>query len=143
MSHTFAYSERLVGTWVPGTLAPDRDYSDLSPYVFSTERDADYALAACRLASAGGFPFWRQGGLTWLYGGFLYTGYCHAQEPNGAIPDGLNQRFDPWGISTARSLHPGGVNALMADGSVRFVSESITRQVWRGLGTRNGGELVE
>jgi hypothetical protein len=31
----------------------------------------------------------------------------------------------------------------MADGSVRFVQDSIARAVWRGLGTRNGDELVE
>jgi hypothetical protein len=31
----------------------------------------------------------------------------------------------------------------MADGSVRFVTESVARKVWRGLGTRNGDELVE
>jgi prepilin-type processing-associated H-X9-DG protein len=128
---------------MPGILATDRDFGDLSPYVFSTERDADYALAACRLASANNFPFWRQGGLTWFLSGFLYTGYCHAQEPNGSIPDGLNRSFTPSGISTARSQHPGGVNALMADGSVRFVSETIARKVWRGLGTRYGDELVE
>jgi hypothetical protein len=28
------------------------------------------------------------------------------------------------------------------DGSARSVSENIDRQVWRGLGTRNGGEVI-
>ncbi|MGC8639974.1 MAG: H-X9-DG-CTERM domain-containing protein [Isosphaeraceae bacterium] len=46
-------------------------------------------------------------------------------------------------MATARSWHPGGVNVLMGDGSVRFVRESVSRAVWRALGTRNGGELVE
>ena len=41
---------------------------------------------------------------------------------------------------TASSLHSGGVNLAMADGSVRFVSNSIDRQVWRAVGTRNGAE---
>ena len=31
----------------------------------------------------------------------------------------------------------------MADGSVRFVKDSVGRKVWRALGTRNGGEIVE
>jgi prepilin-type processing-associated H-X9-DG protein len=46
-------------------------------------------------------------------------------------------------MATARSEHPGGVNLLMADGSVRFVSESISPAAWRGLGTRNGQEPVD
>jgi prepilin-type processing-associated H-X9-DG protein len=40
------------------------------------------------------------------------------------------------------SRHPGGVNALMGDGSVRFIKESVALQTWRALGTRNGGEVV-
>jgi hypothetical protein len=68
--------------------------------------------------------------------------YNHAQEPNGRIPDAV--ATGPWvGIVTARSAHPGGVNSLIADGAVRYVKESIGRKVWRALGTRNGGELVE
>jgi len=46
-------------------------------------------------------------------------------------------------MATARSRHPLGVNVLMADGSGRFVSDSIAQQVWRALGTRNGAELVD
>jgi prepilin-type N-terminal cleavage/methylation domain-containing protein/prepilin-type processing-associated H-X9-DG protein len=42
----------------------------------------------------------------------------------------------------ARSRHPGGVNVLLADGSVRFVQNSITLATWRALGTMDGGEVV-
>jgi len=42
---------------------------------------------------------------------------------------------------TARSYHTGGVNALLMDGSVRFVSNSISTRTWLGLGTRAGGEV--
>jgi prepilin-type processing-associated H-X9-DG protein len=42
----------------------------------------------------------------------------------------------------SRSYHPGGVNALLADGSVRFVKSTIEGMVWRGLGTVAGGEVV-
>jgi len=40
----------------------------------------------------------------------------------------------------ARSLHPGGVNVLLADGSVRFVSGTIDLALWRAAGSMNGGE---
>jgi prepilin-type processing-associated H-X9-DG protein len=43
---------------------------------------------------------------------------------------------------TSRSYHPGGVNALLGDGSVRFVRESINGTVWRSLGSVQGGEII-
>lgn len=47
------------------------------------------------------------------------------------------------GVFTARSWHAGGVNALMADGSARFVGDTIARETWWALGTRAGGELID
>jgi prepilin-type processing-associated H-X9-DG protein len=38
--------------------------------------------------------------------------------------------------------HPGGINVLMADGSVRFISNSIDPGMLRALLTRDGGEAV-
>jgi prepilin-type processing-associated H-X9-DG protein len=142
LSHTVAYSERLRGTGEGGGLFPARDFGNILVAMKCIDRDADYALKCCQLAAARGFPAYRTAGFTWFYGDFGCAAYSHAQEPNGRIPDAV--AGGPWfGIATARSLHPGGVNSLMADGSVRFVKESIARQVWRGLGTRNGDELVE
>ncbi len=42
----------------------------------------------------------------------------------------------------ARSRHTGGVNAALADGSVRFVRDGVTPIVWLGLGSRAGGEII-
>ncbi len=42
----------------------------------------------------------------------------------------------------ASSNHPGGVNALMADGSVKFLKDSIAQVTYWSLGTRAGGEVV-
>ena len=42
----------------------------------------------------------------------------------------------------ARSRHPGGVNVVFGDGSVRFVQNSIALVTWRALGTMNGGEVI-
>jgi prepilin-type N-terminal cleavage/methylation domain-containing protein/prepilin-type processing-associated H-X9-DG protein len=41
-----------------------------------------------------------------------------------------------------KSLHPGGAQFVMADGSVHFVTESIDHLVYRGLSTRDGGETA-
>jgi prepilin-type N-terminal cleavage/methylation domain-containing protein len=142
LSHTVAYGERLRGTSDVGGVAPARDFGNIVVTPFCVSADADTALACARLASTRGFPAYTAGGFTWFYGDFECTAYNHAQEPNGRIPDAL--AAGPWfGIATARSFHPGGVNSLMGDGSTRFVHESITRSVWRALGTRNGDELVE
>jgi prepilin-type processing-associated H-X9-DG protein len=37
--------------------------------------------------------------------------------------------------ANARSYHPGGVNCLLADGSVQFASDTINLSVWKALGT--------
>ena len=42
----------------------------------------------------------------------------------------------------SRSFHTGGINTAMADGSVRFLTETIAGIPWRALHTRDGGEIV-
>lgn len=146
LAHTVMFSERLRGSGVPpgGRKVAERDYGDLGPYPHSVDRDADTALGWCRVAAREHFPAATEGGSNWYIDGMQFTSYCHAQEPNGTIPDGLLLSSNPqWGITTARSGHLGGVHALAGDGSARFVSETSDRKVWRALGTRSGGELVE
>lgn len=46
------------------------------------------------------------------------------------------------GAMYARSYHPGGVNALLGDASVRFVSETVDLVVWQNASTRAGGEAT-
>lgn len=42
----------------------------------------------------------------------------------------------------ASSFHSGGANIGMADGSVKFVTDSIDFVVWQGIGSARGGEAV-
>jgi prepilin-type N-terminal cleavage/methylation domain-containing protein len=49
---------------------------------------------------------------------------------------------DTYAAVTSRSYHTSGVNSLLMDGSVRFISNSIKLETWRALGTRAGGEVV-
>ena len=41
-----------------------------------------------------------------------------------------------------KSRHSGGANFLFADGSVRFLKNSVSRVVYAALGSRNGGEVI-
>jgi prepilin-type processing-associated H-X9-DG protein len=41
----------------------------------------------------------------------------------------------------SRSRHSGGVNVLLADGSVRFVNNQVNLVTWRALGSAWGGEV--
>jgi prepilin-type processing-associated H-X9-DG protein len=40
------------------------------------------------------------------------------------------------------SLHPGGANVLMGDGSVHFVKQSINLRTWQALSSRACGEVI-
>ena len=46
------------------------------------------------------------------------------------------------GAITSQSYHPGGVNMLLGDGSVKFIKSTINGWTWRALGTIAGGEVL-
>ncbi|MCA9181644.1 MAG: DUF1559 domain-containing protein, partial [Planctomycetales bacterium] len=39
-------------------------------------------------------------------------------------------------------FHPGGANILLCDGSVHFITESLDRDVFSGLVTKAGQEVL-
>src|SRR5262249_44313771 len=87
-----------------------------------------------------GYPYWRYRGYPWREGSVWRNGYNHLLPPNQACwrPNG-----DWWQLVTpASSFHPGGVNVMMSDGAVRFVSETVDPNAWTAAGSRNGGEAI-
>jgi prepilin-type N-terminal cleavage/methylation domain-containing protein/prepilin-type processing-associated H-X9-DG protein len=79
-------------------------------------------------------------GSSWFWGGRAWNAVFNASLlPNDGLMDcGAHGR----GFFAARSNHSGGVNVALADGSVRFVSNSISLATWQALSTRAGGEPV-
>jgi prepilin-type processing-associated H-X9-DG protein len=105
------------------------------------------ALAKCALDFKNATVLSDFKGWTWAMGSSGFTMFNTIQQPNdtyGGCRNGGPQGNWPdnsWTVGAA-SNHPGGVNVLMADGSVRFIKSTISRNVWWGLGTRSGGEVI-
>lgn len=82
-------------------------------------------------------------GEIWMFGQRYQTLYNHIMPPNQPSCNFVAGTLSSVGSSvTATSLHPGGVNALFADGHVQFVKQTIQANIWRAIGTRNGGEVI-
>jgi prepilin-type N-terminal cleavage/methylation domain-containing protein/prepilin-type processing-associated H-X9-DG protein len=54
----------------------------------------------------------------------------------GCSNDNLPRNWPNW-QAQARSSHPGGVNVCFADGSVRYVFDSIAENTWLAINSRN------
>jgi len=90
----------------------------------------------------------------WVDGHVHQSGFTTSWPPNFEVrtPDGafdldINGQREGQGGPTfaavnSRSWHPGGVNVLLGDGSVRFLKETIEGATWRALGTIRGGEVI-
>ncbi|MFH1918370.1 MAG: DUF1559 domain-containing protein [Planctomycetota bacterium] len=88
-----------------------------------------------------GATVWRTDrGAGWADGNYRHGLYNHWYPPNHSQPDCIRHSSPGW--RAARSRHPGGVNLLLADGSARFVSETIHLDTWRALGSRDGAEVL-
>ncbi len=136
-----AYQPNLWDTSNPGTLgvSPPALPADLVPYYGSGTLDSN-------------------GHTEWVEGDVRETGITTTFTPNtfvefnaGGTPhdidftsmrDGESITLPTYAAITARSYHPGMVNVLLMDGSVRRVASSVAIGVWRALGTRGGGEPV-
>jgi prepilin-type processing-associated H-X9-DG protein len=89
----------------------------------------------------------------WTYANSIYDGFTTALPPNTKVlvapgidadvnTEDENNGGPTYAAVTARSYHPGGVNSLFGDGSVRFIKDSINWATWRAVGTIASGEIV-
>jgi prepilin-type processing-associated H-X9-DG protein/prepilin-type N-terminal cleavage/methylation domain-containing protein len=69
------------------------------------------------------------------------SGLGFSKRPNRKACDAGWESFDL--TITTSSLHPGGVNVLFCDGSVRFITDSVDQRAWWAMGTRDGREVID
>jgi prepilin-type processing-associated H-X9-DG protein len=140
-----SYSEFVVSDLSQNTTNPSK--AELRGQVYGWAGGTDgFSTAAnrqdCLRNVTGLSGRWERGsGWAWSFMGNGNT-YSHTMMPNEKSCHIFNGGDDWYGFTmhSASSEHPGGVNVAMADGAVRFVSQSVSEQVWWAVGTRNGGE---
>jgi prepilin-type N-terminal cleavage/methylation domain-containing protein/prepilin-type processing-associated H-X9-DG protein len=135
-SNTAGVSEHIIGDFsnAIATLESDTFHPGTYP---ST---ADQAMADCMAIDWTNLAYQGRStvGAPWLQGYHSTTTYYHA-----APPGFRSCMFPPNRImTTANSKHTNGVNVALCDGSVRFVSYSISLSTWRALGTIAAGDLL-
>jgi prepilin-type N-terminal cleavage/methylation domain-containing protein len=135
-SNTVAFSERSLGDGQ--TTTQDLPVNS-SRQMLQLPGAADTTPSACSTRGAG---FWSgDRGAKWIVGNYGNALYNHYYVPNAPEWDCMNTQQQK-GLMAARSLHPGGVLVLLCDGSVRFAGNGVARDVWQGLATRAGGEVI-
>lgn len=132
-SNTAAFSETLLGSGYTSITAPPQDRRRERLLVPGGN---DTTPADCN-AAAGTWS--GQRGAKWIDGHYGNALYNHYYVPNPNEWDCGNVSGNK-ALSTARSLHPAGVNVLMADGRVDLLTNRIDLRVWRAISTRCGGE---
>lgn len=131
-SSTAVFSERCLG---------NSEFPDLPGDIYLVSP----TLSDCAAAGPDTAPRYAHSlewsGQRWSDGNAFYTRYHHFLPPNA--PSCTTGLADTDGelAASATSWHPGGVNLLAADGSVRFVKQTVALPLWKALATIAGGEV--
>ena len=157
-SNTALFSERLLGiVGSPAILLGSVDsrraiFKATGPTSNAGPAGVQAFLAACNALPPTTTSIRSNGnGYTWFAGypwHIAVNAYTHVGAPNSiscnniADHGGWLSFTGPFGSAPPSSNHSGGVNMGMADGSVRFIKNSVNLVAWWGLGTRNGGETI-
>jgi hypothetical protein len=100
-------------------------------------------LAMYDAGTGGSFGESDRQGRFWVSGRAFWASYCTTLVGPNAGP-ACDRDTSPTSIDVKEpsSYHPGGVQALRADGTVDFYSETIDQAIWIALGSQNGGEPI-
>jgi len=143
-SNTAWFSERRRGQGTPDLK------NDM--YMMNTALTIDQTLQMCQSMNMSmAMPITSWIGATWAIGDMSCSTYNHVSTPNTRTCASMSGDMMMMPTSSMANMavdlppssyHPGGVNLLLGDGSVRFIKDSVALSVWRALSTRNGGEIV-
>ena len=149
LSNTAGFSEKVKGIGSTMVFDPMKPTSMIVSVTFtapySPAVDQALCLANPPIATA---PVDMQGGTTgqgaaWNTPFASGAQYNHVMMPNTWGCNQVGKPVDPWqSTPCASSRHPGIVNVLLMDGSVKAVKVSISKTVWWALGTMAGGEII-
>lgn len=153
-SHTVAMSESLLGE--DTQLDAASSFAGVTPernYKFTLGFSAVSDLTAARCNATKSYNSTMGNGndprsFAWCSGEYRCALYNHRYLPNAADFDCITsvtvdpsippkKLYSAYGWRAARSMHPSGVNILLADGSVHFNANEIDLVVWRSLSTRD------
>ncbi|MDR3634681.1 MAG: DUF1559 domain-containing protein [Isosphaeraceae bacterium] len=152
-SNTIAFSEMLVGD-TQNTPAKRSNgvmsvgitgYADVNTVGVAALQSGD--LATCSTSYLTG-TLHNSIGAMWIVGTMGDTMFNTVVPPNstqykwGACKQGGGGWAEGMNYANASSNHSGGVNALFADGSVKFIKNSINIYIYWNIGTRANGEVV-
>jgi prepilin-type N-terminal cleavage/methylation domain-containing protein/prepilin-type processing-associated H-X9-DG protein len=145
-SQTIAMSESVLGV-NPPAFASRENVDPRFVYAFSFA--VPMTDSACRAAAQWNYSDPR--GFAWANGEVRSGLYNHYWTPNTSEIDcvsaktggPITQRYAAYGWRAARSLHPGGVNTLAADGSVRRVADEVDLAAWQAAATRAAGDRAD
>lgn len=146
-SNTACFSERLIGIGPINTseldkLTPSSSVSNIPNWLPDDQPHTAYLTCMANKPNATNLAQF-----AYVAGGFWHTGlmdnnsYMHIMPPNTWSCVIMEQREDG-ALYNAGSRHPGGVNLLMCDGSVRFIKNTIGLAPWGALGTRANAEVI-
>ena len=138
----------LMSEWVKGKTSMDQDglhmvyKAGFNSDAYSGQQYADWLQAqACQ--NKGMTRDWDWKGEWWIEG--CKQVYSHTQTPNRRACNYADVGVDgraSISMMGASAMHPGGVNIMFADGSVKFIKNAINYKTYYAIATPNGGEVV-
>ena len=141
----------IFSEWVKGPMMGPPTKNGLGMVYFLPGRlnsdgfatDIQFAQSCQQAAITGNNQAWGWKGEWWAWSSEMI--YSHTNMPNRYACQYNDQNNDSRATITLvnpSSNHPGGVNVLFMDGSVRFIKSSISYLPWYYIATPDGGETV-
>ena len=142
-SNTAALSESILGDGAEVSSTQPGDETVAYKYTgFSGTLPSDSACAGPPSSWNG----YNRRGFMWASGEARCVSYNHYYTPNSksfdCVANDPTKTYISVGYRAARSRHTGGVNVLLADGSVQFVTNAVPAPTWQALATRAAGDVA-